>query len=167
MLNTDPQGPQSREKAGVSSSNGQLSLTLFVFCFFIGALSWIDVLGISCAWLYSACPIQGSFLGVPNLNLIGFTAALWSSKELPQGCEDSQGLLQQEPGVGSPGEVGIGLVGSKQTGFWLETCSWLEYRLGFSTGSLGRQNHLWELSWWHWHFLYHLSQFYLNLHTAD
>lgn len=170
MLNADSQGPQSREKAGVSSRNGQLSLTLLIFCFFIGVLSWIDVLGISCVWLYSAClssQYKSCFLGVLNLNLIGFAGALWSFEDLPWGCEDSQRLLQQEPGAGSPGKVELWLVGSKQAGFWLDTCSWLQFRLGFSTGSLGKQKHLWELSWWHWHFLAQLSQFYLNLHMAD
>lgn len=62
---------------------------------------------------------------------------------LSPGIEDSQELLQQEPGAGSPGEVWIG---SKQAEFWLGTCSSLEFRFGFSTGSWGRQKHLWELT---------------------
>lgn len=105
-------------------------------------MSWVSaVSGFACL----SSQYRSAALGVPSLSLIGFAGALGSFEDWPQGCEDSQGLLQQEPGVGTPGKAGICLAGSKQAGFWLETCSWLEFRLEFPTGSLGRQEHLWEL----------------------
>lgn len=111
----------------------------------------------NCPWLslffalsLMSSPELMSWLSV-LLSVFGFTlpASAPSTKVLLFGCFQPQfnwlfrdtlkfwgfapGIWAQPgavPGAGSPEKVGIWLVGSKQAGFWLETCSWLEFSLG-------------------------------------